>query len=521
MLIEGFEELVRISSLSAHIFDTIDTLVADDATSLKRVVAAATSLRRYPGVQLSARTVTRLEKLEARLTGADFPSRLRRYVLLCSWDDYYGRRVEGDLTLDERLSQLADEAACNADSLSVELTTLVRSDSKALYPFGYHLCKKDNSGQLLRKVLAAHRQVEPCGQSALLLGGFLRAIFERDVTEWESLIASIIDDPAIAKIASAVIQCSGLTDNAVDYLVAGIEGGKLEPEALLVFQCVPNELSRLRDSTVKKVLEPLIAIGKVSAGLEIAHFAYCYDGRRRTLPRELTRSLLTKTDKAGNAARHFGYVWSEVAMQYITDFPDEQLNLFESMVRAISDDGRVPDCHDYAYSVIERIVHSKPKECWDMVARRLEDDGTDKWRMRLWLSAPPSMGSENVSGPLVLFPIDLIVEWIDRDPKVRAPQIAGAVPKSLDVDGFGAVTREILNRYGDSEEVRDAVWRSFYSTGWSGSESAHYRQKRDEARKWLQSETSFNVRTWIEEYIRSLNESITRAENEEEREEYM
>jgi Helix-turn-helix len=518
-LIDGFEGLVRISPLSSHVCDTIEALVSDEATSLKRLVAVVTSLRHYPGTQLSAEMQDRLDKLDARLTGADFRSRLRRYVLLCSWDDYYSHRHQGDVSLDERLSQLAEEAASNEDALINELTTLVRDDSKALYPFGYHLCKRDRGGRLLRKVFEAYRDVERGRQSALLLGGFLRAIFERDVAEWESLIASIIEDPALAGIASATIQCSGLTDNAVDCLVAGIEAGKLEPKALLVFQCVPNELSQLQDSTVKKVLEPLIATGEVSAGLEIAHFAYCYEGRRRRLPRDLTRSLLTKSEKSGNTARHFGYVWSEVATQYIADFPDEQLNLFESVVRAISDDGRVPDCHDYAYSVIERIVHSKPKECWEMVARRLEDQGSDKWRMRLWLSAPPSMGSENVAGPLVLFPIDLIIEWIDRDPKIRAPQIASAVPKSLDAGGFGAVTREILNRYGDSQEVRDAVWRSFYATGWSGSESAHYRGKRDEARKWLQKESSFNVRTWIEEYIRSLNESITRAENEEEREE--
>jgi Helix-turn-helix len=520
VLIDGFEKLVQIDSLSSHIVDTIEALLDDDATSVKEVVAAVTGLRQYPGTHLSGDARSRLEKLDARIAGADFVSRLRRYVLFSSWDDYYGRRETGEPTLDDRLSQLADEALSNEDSLNSELSTLVTDDNKAVYPFGFHLCKKDSRGKVLEKVLDAYRKVGAQGQSALLLGGFLTAIYKRNVAEWESLVASIIDDPAFSKIAGATIQCSGLTDNAVNYFVSAIEAGKLEPESLLVLRCVPNELSRLDDSTVKRVLGPLIAMDEVSAGLEIAHFAYCYEGRKRKLPRDLTRLLLTKRDKPGKSERHLGYTWSEVAKQYITDFPDQGVSLFESVVREIVEEGRIPDSHDYAYSVIEQIIRSSPKECWDIVARQLEDEGTGKWRMRMWLAAAPSMGSENLAGPLILFPIGLVLEWIDRDPSARAPQIAAAVPKSLDANGVGAVTREILNRYGDSRDVREAVWRSFYSSGWSGSASVHYRGKRDEARKWLQTETSFNVRTWIDEYIGSLNESIKREENRELHDEY-
>jgi hypothetical protein len=51
---------------------------------------------------------------------------------------------------------------------------------------------------------------------------------------------------------------------------------------------------------------------------------------------------------------------------------------------------------------------------------------------------------------------------------------------------------------------------------WTGNESEHCRELRDEARDWLKGETNKIVATWIEEYIETLGYDIQRAEIEEE-----
>lgn len=57
-----------------------------------------------------------------------------------------------------------------------------------------------------------------------------------------------------------------------------------------------------------------------------------------------------------------------------------------------------------------------------------------------------------------------------------------------------------------------------YTDGWSGPASEHYRKKRDQARFWLNGETSPHVIEWLEKYIDGLTSQIEREEITEERE---
>jgi helix-turn-helix protein len=520
VLIESADVLLRIEHLSARILATLESLVEDGAADLKELVSTITSLRRYDPNWLSESVQNHLACLEARITGCTFHSRLRRYVLLSSWDDHHAKYADGDITFEKRLSDLADEAGGNSEILTGVLNDLVVSRNHAVYQFGYELSKRDRSRRFLSATIEAYRSVPNGEQSALLLGGFLRAICIDSRSEWERLILQLIDDPAFAKIAGALLQCSGLSDGSVLRLVAAVESGRIGSENLLALRGAPLELRSLENSTTERLIEQLLAIEEIDSALEIAHFAYCYEGSAKLLPREPTRRLLSQNEESAKKAREFDYVWSEVAMQFITSYPDEQLNLFEAMLRRVCIGRRFLDHHDHAYAVATRIIGQNPAGCWAIVTDLLNGAKEEAWLVRLWLGPPSSIGSESGSGPLALFPTECVLAWIDQDPVARAPLIAGAAPKSVCNSAGGTLTREILNRYGDSREVRDALLRNFYSTGWSGSAVGHYGRKRDSARQWLKAETSLRVRTWIEEYIQSLSESISRSEIEEERDNY-
>ncbi len=108
--------------------------------------------------------------------------------------------------------------------------------------------------------------------------------------------------------------------------------------------------------------------------------------------------------------------------------------------------------------------------------------------------------------------------WIDEDTDTRAPAITRTAPKTLDKDNDGWITRELLHRYGHMESVKSALFGNFYSDGWSGPASEHYRKKRDQARSWLNGEKSPHVIEWLEEYIDRLNTQIESEEIREERE---
>jgi transcriptional regulator with XRE-family HTH domain len=516
VLVESASELVPIPALSVLILDNLDVLADDAATDLKDVVSFATSMRRYYSERLSQEVVSRLEKLDARIAGTSFDSQVRRTVLLSSWDDYYTNRATVDTAFAKRISDLATEAVEHPARLTCVLSHLVSSNNNAVYKFAFDLGEADEKRGLFPALVEGYRTVPPESHSSLLIGGYLSAVFRQNPSEWECLYSCILEEPTFVRIAGAVLQCSGFTDKAVERLIARIDSGEIGHGALVALSYAPHELRGLADRTVQTIIDRLRIGGEIQTALEVVCTVYCQENDPKRLPQDLTARLL-ESAAPRERGRHSEYVWSVVAKQHIAQYPSDQSALFHALIDTVCAGRRFLDCHDHAYEVVQRIIQSDPAGCWSIVASRLERNDRESALMRLWLQPPPSIGSQNPAGPLGLFPCELVLKWVDCDPVNRAPRMARAAPKSLAADASGTLTRELLNRFGDSAEVRSSLAANFYSTGWSGSDSAHYRKQRDKARTWLQSETSVRVRDWIEEYIQSLNESIETAEITEER----
>jgi hypothetical protein len=198
------------------------------------------------------------------------------------------------------------------------------------------------------------------------------------------------------------------------------------------------------------------------------------------------------------------YYWSVITKQFLAQYPRCYRDVFQASLEKLCRQRWYPDSHNRSYKVVLEIIQSDPEACWPIVTSMLGDlRGEAAYRLDL---------------PLALFPIESVLRWIAEAPETRAPFIARAVPKTLVQNASGMLTRELLNRYGDMERVRHALFSHFLSSTWSGPASGHYRHKRDEARSWLEHETSARVIAWVEEYIELLAREIEQAEIDEERE---
>jgi hypothetical protein len=174
--------------------------------------------------------------------------------------------------------------------------------------------------------------------------------------------------------------------------------------------------------------------------------------------------------------------------------------------------------HSPLQNTIAELVNINRRESWDAVAKRLErksDDGG--WELSYWLSPGHGFGEERIAGALSLFDANDVLGWVQHKPRERAPLIARVCPKTLSANEYGGLSRELLVRYGDRDEVRGALWSNFGCEGWCGNASDHHRAKRDKMRGWLSAESSPRVIEWLKEYIGYLGRRISHAEIDEER----
>jgi hypothetical protein len=90
-------------------------------------------------------------------------------------------------------------------------------------------------------------------------------------------------------------------------------------------------------------------------------------------------------------------------------------------------------------------------------------------------------------------------------------------PKDFTVEAWkDSLIRDILCRFGDSENVQSAVFANFFTGGWSGPASSHYAAEKQVLVQLKSIETDPNALRWLNNAIDSTEERLEAAKIEEE-----
>ncbi len=82
---------------------------------------------------------------------------------------------------------------------------------------------------------------------------------------------------------------------------------------------------------------------------------------------------------------------------------------------------------------------------------------------------------------------------MEENVEQRASYAASFVPPVFPGDPKSASAREVLVRYGSSEDVRSNLMANFSTEGWMGPESSHARNKLERLRHWKKGETNVKL----------------------------
>ena len=453
--------------------------------------------------------------IDKQIYGEDFHDRLRRIVHLGGLDDCYDPLGERRKEFNDRVEALALEASKSENKFDEVLQGLVVGTNNIIFQFGRDLARQDN-GTRLQKIIEAYRVVTP-EFSSLFISGYLATIFDDAPDTWKQTMEELICDEAFQSIIGHVLRNSGTTDEIVLKLLERYDSGYLDINCLLAFG-YSHQLIGLGETVFLQFVDRLVNADQLSHAIGLFCVVYCHVQKPKKMPMEMTLKLLRAFGCQENQRDGHDYHWQEVANEFAKQFPDQTMKLYATVLDRV-ERSQYNYHSDYSYSVIQPIVQSNPAKCWQVFVDRV-DAATERERYNLlsWLAPEMSMDSEVSVGPIGLFPIASVFDWVDRDPDSRAYDLIQAVPKSLANDEVGIWARELLVRYGHQDDVRRGLLSHFWTGGWCGNLSDRYRILRETAREWLEQETSLRIREWIEEFIDWLSQDIERAEIEEERE---
>jgi hypothetical protein len=325
-----------------------------------------------------------------------------------------------------------------------------------------------------------------------------------------------------------LIWRSGMTAKAAQLLLDHVKRGLSDPVVLrvLVYGAVVRTVPR--DIAIE-FIRTLLAAGEpkhLVAALELYDSAFmdkkdAADDSLDLAYRILTHEAFLGARPGDRSDTMQDYHWKEVALFVAKHAPEKALALARKSLEQMGAKGGVfGHFMPQSLEFLNRVLENKPKEMWAEIGALIGPPIDSRaYYIMQWLRGDSGFRGNRGGGPLDSIPRDLIWSWIEEKVDPRAWYIGHYAPFALSACGETpkSLIREILERYGSTEEVRRAVHANCHTEGWVGPASAHHEQKRDHFVHLRHSERDANVKRWLDEEIEDLSRIISKEQMEEER----
>ena len=528
ILVNRSAELSEITSLSEMVISTFEEL-KEIAILKNPMLEGIIQFLRYRSGNIDPKIIDRWDTLQEELTGTSYVDLLHRYVSTNIFEEQYDKDGNPTNILDIELSKLVNYSFNHHNEFDNQIVWMLSDEAINSQYFGYLLAQKDNGLEYLPKII--YKMEDAHDKLNLgLIGGYLRALNEKDLQEWEEQLTRLAKNSRLLPHLPEIIARSGITDNAVELIMQLVKENQIPTSTLVVI----SSSREIRQLSKEKFLEwtRLLLREEVPNSFEIAikdmYLYFIFEKEDIDLPAEFTFDLLTIPYTKGNIEFQnkvmVDYYWQEVSRKFLCQYPDKQIGFLEIILNYFSNQvGLSTLPHSQPYGIMTQILHEKPDESWVLILKVLNSDN-EIWKYNIfqWLRGEKwTFGREPTTVPLIFIPDNLVWNWVKSDIPNNAKVIARLVPSELfHKEGEKCFARELLVRYGDREDVRQELIVNFCSGSWTGPASMFYSNKMKDALDYKEHETDKNVLLWVDEYISSLDLSIKEALLREERRGY-
>ena len=523
IFLQRVQGLARFVELADMVIDTISELAQKPSTDKKQILANIIRILHYDGEQLPQHIRQHWEQLREMLVGSDFSSRMKRYVgmdLLEDGFNEHGNRVDH---VRLRIEELAQQVIEDPQLLATEIPWLVTAEAQNGYRFGYELGRRDTAFSLLPILLDAQRQAGR-NANAFFLSGYFRVLFDDDRHQWEEQSDLLAEDKTLRVWLPELTWQSGLTDRAGLRLLTLAEENAINVGQLRFFGA-GRMIQDLAEGIFRRWIRFLLSSPHPYAlpvALDLYYIYYVDRESSHKLPQQETLTILTHRSwiepVEGVRFDPMDYHhWAEVGKAFAQAYHEESRLLATWMLEHSGKRGTILDPFSETVSVLSQITERSPQEIWPMITRYLGPPiDARAFHLRNWLRGEDDSISAQVLGMLSHIPLELVWAWVDGDIEQRARYLASFVPKSL-FRGVGCLAREVLIRYGERNDVRQAFSANYFTGSWGGPESIHYESVKRKLLDFQSEEENQNVKRWIDEYVDELDKHIERAKILEER----
>jgi hypothetical protein len=520
ILLSWTRRLLEVKTLQIRIVDALSELCALPDLDKRKIISTIETVLDYDAAGLPDDVVSRLVALRDALVGASFHSRLHRYAGIDLLQDHYDRDGRESNKIEKDIQKLAGEALAAPEMLRSELKWLVTRRTKNSYQFGCVFGRLDAEFEAWPDIRDTYFAAGKDGHD-YFVGGYLRSVYEREPMIWEKIISEIADQDGNQEHLLGLIQRSGINDNVAGLILRLIKAGEVPPESLCMFS-MGRASDPLSDATFAKWLDFLISVGSFSASCTALNLASrSLLGERKLsavqLEKVLTQPALFRREGRWSQVM-LSHYWLELCRVLIKLKPDAERIVLRCILDNMGNPGAITaSLGANGDQYLDRLVSLNAAEAWQMASQYIKPPVNARGlAIARWLRGNMSSSAADRSPMRHIARKDVLL-WIEADPGPRVAYVANMRPKDLTHEGWrDSLIRELLCRFGDSNEVRSALVANFVTCAWTSSVGGHYAAQKDILMQLISGETNPNALRWLNDAVAATESKLEAAEIEEE-----
>jgi hypothetical protein len=521
-LLEAVKQQIANPHCTELAFEVLEKLIDDPEADASKLNAFFSDWIDYRDREERKAITARVYRLRRRFRSRSLSSRFRAYVLDVDWLEWdqesrvcHGKRRNRAVAL---VDALAKRVVSKPNAFQeIQHLLAPNGNTPALWRFGEQIAMLDKKRSFLDQLI----EITLLTKHQICLHAYLSATKSSDDELVSSTLSSMLKTPDRAWLGATIVLRSEYDDRLFGLCVDALGRGWIEPGQFrtLRYGKAAEAIPRAQMRELIGQLEKRRAIAALIDLLDELPFKRLAPFTSNQVFEIVVSSAPNEDDSWGEVNPHD---WQRVCEKLVKWDKRRLIPLLELLLCKIATNFKFS--YDMTIAPLATaLFKSDPAAGWNVVTSLLEArPKKDWWSMTEWLKGghPGFNQSENQNAPIASVPLQLVIDWIELDPSARSVLIARAAPRTLGDEFGGKLTRELLTRYAQFDEVARNISGVFHSGGWSGLESAHLRGRRDKFRTWLASGYDSAVKAWIEKEIQDLDRRIQDAEIREERERF-
>jgi hypothetical protein len=316
------------------------------------------------------------------------------------------------------------------------------------------------SQETVEAVIAAQLSALP-EKKTQFISGYFSGLKTRSPDRWETSVCSLLHNEESREIGVTLVQVAGISERIVRELLKLFLQGHAPAEAFsrLAWQAERDNIPQV---LVEEVLAALVNSSDEEAlkvAIQLADL-YFFDEK---LPRSCDEALVLRLLSAdqffrGKEGTRTEFYWHSVAKGFRDRFPERDIELLLAILAHPEHLWRTRASRGPGL-IARAIVRAHLNEAWAIVSQLLESE--EAHSIVSWLSDEFGLEAQAHAGAIKRFDPDTVMAWVLQNPGTRARKLQGCLPKTLDEQDGGKLTKLFLEAFGDDEEVPLTV-RSFF-----------------------------------------------------------